>query len=207
MKTQLLIFPYNGNGLEALGCLNSDYEFIGFIDDEKKKQGKQKNGLMVFSRDAVQKYAKVKVLAVPGSPSTYLQRKKTIEGLRISHDRFATIIHPGAFVSPLAKIGFNVLIMAGVVITSNVNIGNNVCILPNSVIHHDSHVKDYCLIGSNVTIAGYSIIESNCYIGSGSAIINNIIVGEKSLVGLSTNVIKSLPAFSKVVGNPARSII
>ena len=29
---ELLIFPYNGNGLEALDCIQGQYRFIGFID-------------------------------------------------------------------------------------------------------------------------------------------------------------------------------
>lgn len=27
----LLIFPYNGNGIEALDCIGSGYQFIGFV--------------------------------------------------------------------------------------------------------------------------------------------------------------------------------
>ena len=32
MKKKLLIFPFNGNGLEALDCIDKNYEFIGFVD-------------------------------------------------------------------------------------------------------------------------------------------------------------------------------
>jgi UDP-perosamine 4-acetyltransferase len=55
-----------------------------------------------------------------------------------------------------------------------------------------------------VTIAGNTSIENNCYIGSGASVINGISIGEHSLVGMGTNVIKSIPKYSKTVGNPAR---
>jgi sugar O-acyltransferase (sialic acid O-acetyltransferase NeuD family) len=203
---QLLIFPYNGNGLEALSCLGNNFEFIGFVDDTPEKQGKNKLGFDVFERSALQKYPTAKVLAVPGSPTSFHIRKKIIDDLNLPQTRFATVIHPNANISPLAKIGHNVLIMAGVVMTSNTLIGNHICILPNTVIHHDSTVGDYTLIGSNVTIAGNSSVGENCYIGSGTSIINNISVGSKSLIGMGSNVIKPVPENAKAAGNPAKLI-
>lgn len=202
----LLIFPYNGNALEAVDCIGSNYNLIGFIDDDIEKHGVQKNGFEVFSRDILYKYPKVKLLAVPGNPLNYKFRQTIIDDLKIPHDRFATLIHSRACISKFVNIGFNVLIMAGVIITSNVVIGNHVCILPNTVIHHDDIIEDYCLIGSSVTVAGGTVLRKNCYIGSGSNIINNIEIGEKTLVGLGSNVINSIKAFSKAVGNPARII-
>ena len=93
-------------------------------------------------------------MAVPGSPASYRRRPEIISGLGVTLDRFARVIHPMARISPLARIGHNVLIMAGVVITSNAVIGNHVCILPNAVIHHDVVIDDWTLVGSNVSIAG-----------------------------------------------------
>lgn len=203
---KLLIFPFNGNAIEAIDCIGKKYELLGFIDDTKEKQGKNKFGFEVFSREKIKEFPDSKILAVPGSPQSFLLREKIISGINSNEKKFATVIHPSAKVSPFAKIGYNVLIMAGVVITSNAVIGNHICILPNSVIHHDTIIGDYTLVGSNVTIAGNVNVGKNCYIGSGSSIINGISIGEKTLIGMGTNVIKSFPANSKLVGNPARQI-
>jgi sugar O-acyltransferase (sialic acid O-acetyltransferase NeuD family) len=200
----LLIFPFNGNGLEALNCLGDSYNFIGFVDDTLEKQGKNKFGHNVFSRNALIEYPNAKVLAVPGSPTSFSIRKKIISELLISPERFAKVIHPNATVSEFAEVGNNTLIMSGVVLTSNCKIGNHVCVLPNSVIHHDSIIDDYTLIGSNVTVAGGTLINENCYIGSGTSIINGIHIGKNVLIGMGTNVIKSIPDNVKVVGNPSR---
>lgn len=202
----LLIFPCNGNGVEALDCLGDAFRLIGFIDDTPEKQGRTVHGQPVFGRDALQRWPDAYVLAVLGSPTSYRIRKKMIDGLMIPIERFATVIHPAATVSPLAVIGRNVLIMAGVVITSNSVIGNHVCVLPNTVIHHDAVIGDWSLIGSNVTIAGAAIIGENCYIGSGTSIMNGLDVGDGALVGLGSSVIKSVPAQAKIAGNPARQI-
>ncbi|MFN8700225.1 MAG: NeuD/PglB/VioB family sugar acetyltransferase [Flavobacteriales bacterium] len=202
--TQLLIFPCNGNGIEALDCLGPGIECVGFIDDTPEKQGTTAAGVPVFSRKALQDYPDAVVLAVPGSPTSFPQRDAIIASLELPASRFATVIHPGAHVSSGAAIGYNVLIMAGAVITSNARVGNHVCMLPNSVLHHDSVIGDYTLVGSQVVIAGNTEVGRKCYIGSASSLINGIRIGDHSLVGMGSNVICSLPENSKVVGNPAK---
>ena len=202
----LLIFPCNGNGIEALDCLGPAYQLAGFVDDTAEKQAEGAFGHRVFARAAFVEHADAKVLAVPGGPASYRDRRGLIEGLGIAAGRFATVIHPAARVSPLARIGHNVLIMAGVVITSNAVIGNHVCVLPNTVIHHDVTIGDWSLIGSGVTIAGGTTVGTNCYIGSGSRIINGISIGNGSLVGLGSNVIRAVATDAVVAGNPARPI-
>lgn len=203
---KLFVFPFNGNGLEAISCIDNQYELIGFIDDTKEKQGKTEIGIDVFDRNILNKYQEAKLLIVPGSPVTYKNRAKIIADFNLSAERFATVIHPNTSISKMAQIGYNVLIMPGVVLTSNCVIGNHVIILPNTVIHHDTFIDDYSLIGSNVAVAGNVHIAENCYIATGTNIINGISIGKQSLIGLGTNVTMNIPEFSKVVGNPARHI-
>jgi sugar O-acyltransferase (sialic acid O-acetyltransferase NeuD family) len=199
----LLIFPCNGNAIEALDCLGDAYRCAGFVDDAPDKQGATRYGHLVRTREALVEDPDAAVLAVPGSPTSFRSRRGVIEGLSVAEKRFARVIHPAARVSPLARIGHNVLIMAGVVVTSDAVIGNHVCILPNSVIHHGVVVGDFSLIGSNVSIAGDAAIGENAYIGSGSRIMNGIRVGDGALVGLGSNVIRSVAPGTTVAGNPA----
>lgn len=202
----LLIFPCNGNGLEALDCLGRDWRCLGFVDDTPAKQQNGAYGLPVLAREALAQNPTAKLLAVPGGPQSYTVRRKIIDGLGVNPERFATVIHPGAHVSPLAKIGRNVLIMAGAVVTSNAVIGDHVCILPNTVVHHDVVIGSWTLIGSNVCIAGSVHVGENCYIGSGTRIINGITIGDRALLGLGSNVIRSVAADTCVAGNPARPL-
>lgn len=202
----LLIFPYNGNGIEAIDCLGEQYRFIAFIDDTPDKQGTGIQGYPVLGRATLAEMPETAILAVPGSPTSYKSRRSVIEGLKVVTKRFACVIHPTARVSPMAVLGHNVLVMAGVVITSNAVIGSHVCILPNTVIHHDAIIGDWTLIGSNVTIAGQVSIGENSYIGSGCSIMNGVQIGEGALLGLGSTILKDVPAGAKMVGNPGRRI-
>jgi UDP-perosamine 4-acetyltransferase len=203
-KEKLLIFPFNGNGIEALDCLDFEkYDFVGFVDDDVEKKSLHFD---VFPRSILDKYGELLVLAVPGSPVTYSKRECVISGLNLPAKRYARVVHPGAHIGRDVHIGYNCLIMAGVVITSNARLNNHICVLPNSVIHHDVVIGDYTLIGSNVVIAGGTTIGKNCYVGSGTNVINGVQIGDYSLVGLGSNVVKSVPGNSKMSGNPAKAM-
>lgn len=206
MKKKLLIFPLGGNGLEALDCLGDEFELLGFIDDDAQKQGVHPLGFKVYGREVIQRFPESYVLLVQGGPDNFRQRPQVLDSFEIPTERFATVIHPQACVSPLAQVGYNCVIMAGVVLTFNAKLGNHVCVLPNSVIHHDTQIGDYTLIGSQVVVAGHTIIGANSYIGSNSSIINNITVGDQVLVGLGSNVIRSISSGMKIAGNPAKPL-
>ena len=202
----LLIFPCNGNGIEALDGLGTAYEMIGFVDDTPAKQSARTFGHAVHARSAFARWPEAEVLAVPGSPSSYRGRRALIEGLRLAPERFARLVHPSARISPLATIGRNVLVMAGVVVTANAEIGDHVCLLPNTVVHHDVRIGAWSLVGANVTIAGHVRIGKNCYIGSGSSLANGLAIGTGALVGLGSTVIRDVEAGASVAGNPARRL-
>jgi sugar O-acyltransferase (sialic acid O-acetyltransferase NeuD family) len=203
---ELLIFPCNGNAIEALDCVSVAYRLIGFVDDTPEKQAGTVCGHAVQPRSAFSQWPSARVLAVPGSPQSYQRRRALIEGLAVRSDRWARVIHPSARISPLATIGHNVLLMAGVVVTSNAVIGNHVVVLPNTVIHHDSRIGDWSLIGSNVTVAGNTSIGDNCYIASGSTIMDGLTIGAGTLIGLGSNVIRNAAVGSRIAGNPARPV-
>jgi sugar O-acyltransferase (sialic acid O-acetyltransferase NeuD family) len=201
---EIIIFPYSGTAIEALDCLNDNQKCIGFVSDDDNVIGKSFFGIEVYSRTIFDKHPNARVLAVNGSPTSYLKRKEIIDSLKIEKERFCSIIHPKANVSKNATIGYNVLIMGGVVITANANIGNNICILPNSVVHHGSSIGDYTLIAANATICGDVVVEENCYIGAASSIKNGLSIGQNTLVGIGANVVNTIESGKKVVGNPAK---
>ena len=70
----LLLFPCNGNAIEALDCLTDEMTPIAFVDDDPLKIGTTVCGLPVRSREALTACPTAKVLAVPGSPTSFSRR-------------------------------------------------------------------------------------------------------------------------------------
>src|SRR5690554_1803048 len=92
-RMPLLIFPCNGNGIEAVDCIGEAYRLIGFVDDTREKQESRTHGYPVLSRAALSEFADCDVLAVPGGPASFMERRRIIESLGIGFERFARVIH------------------------------------------------------------------------------------------------------------------
>jgi len=211
MHEKILLFPFGGNAREALTVIadiNKDketWDVLGFIDDNESLRGREIQGVEVLGgRDILGRYGDAKVLAVPGNPSEYLQRRKIIDELQFFPQRFATVIHPSVVCSADAEVGFNSLLTPNVVINQGSRVGNHCVILPNTVISHESSVGSYSCIGSNVSISGSVSIGEQCYIGSGVTVKDGVTIGEGSLIGIGSNVLEDVPAGEVRAGNPAK---
>lgn len=189
----------------ALNEIEEQWHVLGFIDDDPGTWGKDCCGIKVQGgRNIAEEYPDAYILAVPGNPDKFLQRRDIIEKVCAESSRFATIIHPSVVLSPDSHIGYNTLIMPNVIISCGARVGNHCVILPNTVVAHDSVIGDYCCIGANVTISGHVSIGSASYIGSGTSIRDNISIGERTLIGLGSNVVSDIQNGAVAAGNPAR---
>ena len=213
MSKKLFLFPFGGNAKEsllsllAINALRQEWDILGFLDDDPAQQGKDYCGIKVLGgREFLNRHADAFVLAVPGSPTSYLRRKSVIESLAVDTSRFAMVIHPSVVTAPDAVIGYNTLLMSNVVVSCSARVGNHCIVLPNTVIAHDSIIGDYCCVGSNVSISGTVTVGPECYIGSGTKIRESIRIGGRTLVGLGSNVISHIEQDAVAVGNPARVI-
>ncbi|MBN2452681.1 MAG: NeuD/PglB/VioB family sugar acetyltransferase [Candidatus Omnitrophica bacterium] len=213
MPKKIALFPFGGNAREALlpilaaNAKKKEWDVLGFIDDDPKVHGKDCLGVKVLGgREVLGGFPGVSVLAVPGNPKSFSRRREIIESLGLDDKRFATIIDPSVVVSPDARIGRNVLLMANVVVSCGVTIGDHCIVLPNTSILHDTVIGDYTCVGSNVSISGGVRVGAGCYIGSGSRIKESVSVKEGALIGLGANVISDIDGGVVAVGNPARVI-
>ena len=80
----ILIFPANGNGLEALDCLGTSFRCLGFVDDTPEKQRDGAWGYPVLGRSAFALHPEASVLAVPGGPKSYKARAQIVGSLGIA---------------------------------------------------------------------------------------------------------------------------
>jgi acetyltransferase EpsM len=154
----------------------------------------------------VREWPHARVVDTLGSPASFRRRPERIGALVIDHDRFETIVHPDAYLSPRCEIGPGSLVYPQVTICANVKLGTHVIILAHSVINHDCSIGDYAIVASGVCLAGRVSIGRACYVGMASAVIQDTIVGDQALIGLGSVVIHDVLSGCVVAGNPARPL-
>lgn len=130
-----------------------------------------------------------------------VQRLEREHGLR-----FATLVHPGACVSPFARIGCGVFIGAGAVIAPGVVVGDQVFINRNATIGHDTAIGPYARLHPGANVGGHVTVGRGATIGMGANIIHELVIGDEAVIGAGAAVIEDVPRGATVVGVPARAI-
>lgn len=208
MAKELIIIGAGGDGAntaEVLADIADQWSLLGFIDDDPAKHGQKINGLPVLGDTTVLgMYAQCYIVVLAGSPRDHFVKKRLVSRLGIENNRFATIVHPSAWVSRWATVGCGSVIYPGVTIMANAEIGNHVFIASKSNVGHDTRIGDYVLMSALAGVSGNVAIEEGCYIGIGSCIRESVTVGKWSIVGMGSVVVSDVPAYHVVAGNPAK---
>ena len=111
----------------------------------------------------------------------------------------------GIEIHPAAKIGKNLFIDhgMGVVIGETSEIGENVTIYHGVTLGGISPAENSL---DQVNLKRHPTIKNNVIIGSGAQVLGPITVGENARIGANTVIIKDVPKYGTMVGNPARNI-
>jgi sugar O-acyltransferase (sialic acid O-acetyltransferase NeuD family) len=119
---------------------------------------------------------------------------------------YLTAIHPSSIIAKNVIIEEGTVIMANTILNPDVKIGKHCIINSGAVIEHDCHLENYVHVSPNVALAGNVIIGEGAHIGIGACVIQGIKIGKWTKIGAGTVVIKDIPDYAVVVGNPGRVI-
>ena len=111
----------------------------------------------------------------------------------------------GIEIHPAARIGDNLFIDhgMGVVIGETAEIGNNVTIYHGVTLGGISPAENSL---DQINTKRHPTIKNNIIIGSGAQVLGPITIGENSRIGANTVILKDVPKYGTMVGNPARNI-
>ena len=185
---------------------NERFNIIGCIDDVSEMKKPELMGYRVFgSMDVLSKKAfrNAELICAVGDPGNKI---KFIKKVPARKPRFATVIHPSVNIGRSVDIGPGTIIFAGSVISAFCKIGVNVCVNYSCTISHDCVIGDNATIAPGVNLGGRVRVGDNALLGINSCCSNKITLGPWSAVGAGTVVIKDVPGYAIVVGNPHRII-
>jgi acetyltransferase EpsM len=214
MKKIIIIGGY-GNGtvvastIVDINKVSKEWEILGFLNDNEKEPINGFPVLGKIDKETISQFLKDDdIFFFYSLISTKLNYKflHKLLDLEIPTERFATVIHPTAVISDFAEIGHGVCIQPFVSVGPNVKIGNHVQIYAQSLIGHNSTLKDYTYVANNACVGASIVLEEGAYLGTNASVLENVTLGTWSLAGIGSVIIRDVPPYTKVVGNPAREI-
>ena len=96
--------------------------------------------------------------------------------------------------------------MAGAVVNPGALIGNGCIINTCASVDHDCKIEDFGHVAVGSHLAGTVTLGKRTWIGAGATITNNITICNDCMIGAGAVVIRDIPEYCTVVGNPARII-
>jgi len=212
---KLIIIGGYGNGTviaqiaEEINKVKHTWDILGFLNDFEEGHINEYPILGKVEHEVAQKYlADPDVYFFYALISIKLNFKflYKLHDLNIPLERFANLIHPNAVVSKAATMGHGVSIQAFSIVGPNATMGNFIQVYGHATVGHNCTVDDYAYITSNSIVGAHVHLKQGAFLGINSTTLDRVTIGEWSIVGQHSNVIRDVPDYTKVVGNPARVI-
>jgi len=170
MAMRLLIVGAGGHGrsLAEAARMSGRFELAGFVDDGIAPPA-QVMGLPVLGPStALAQYRDLADLAIVAVGNNKA-RENLHALLRSAGFTLASVIHPGAMVSPSAVLGPGCAIMAGAIVGTEATLGEGAIVNCGAVADHHCRVEDFGHLGVNASMAGGSVLGRGAWMQAGSA--------------------------------------
>lgn len=117
-----------------------------------------------------------------------------------------TAVHPTAYVADSVQLGEGTQVLPRAIICVDAQIGEQCIINTGASIDHECRLGQGVHLCPGVRLAGCVEIESFATLYTGAIVIPRIRIGEGAVVGAGAVVIRDVPPYTVVVGNPAREL-
>lgn len=120
--------------------------------------------------------------------------------------RFATVVHPTAYVAPSTTLGTGAYIGPLAAISPHCRIGDHVIVLQGSLVGHHAVIGDYSSLMMGANVAGSTRVGAATWIATGATVVDHVSIGSHVVVAAGAVVVKDVPDGVQVVGVPARIV-
>jgi sugar O-acyltransferase (sialic acid O-acetyltransferase NeuD family) len=209
MTKPLILVGAGGHASVLAEVLNIlQHSLVGFTDIRAADADSLLTGLNYLGDDAsvLSSHAPTAIRLVNGlgSSGEITRRAMIFKYFTTEHYQFTNIIHPTAWLSPSAKHGQGLQMLAGAIVNAGATLGENVLINSRAIIEHHCKIDNHSHIASGAVICGDCHIGHSVHVGAGAVVNQGITIGDGAIIASGAVVITDVPAGSLVAGVPAQ---
>ena len=119
------------------------------------------------------------------------------------HAFFPPLIHPAASVSPSARLGEGVVILALSSVANRSTLADGVLVGAGASLDHDSSIAQFASLGPGVHCGGNVSLGVCSAIGIGATVLHGVTIGSHSVVGAQSLATRDVSDFEVTYGVPA----
>ncbi len=143
--------------------------------------------------------------AIPAVGDNALRRRLAAKAVDAGYD-LVNAISPAAVVSPSARLGTGIAVMAGAVINADTTVGDLAVINTGATVDHDNVIGTAAFIGPRCALAGTVTVGDDAFLGVGCSVIPTVTIGAGATVGAGSLVIRNIPPGAMAYGSPTRVV-
>ena len=137
--------------------MSTQFSLAGFLDDRWPELEPVWGHPVLGKTNQIAQFATQADAAVVAIGDNTL-RRQLCEAVRASGLRLASIVHPAAVVSPQARIGQGVTLMAGALVGCEATLGDGALVNTGAIVDHHAEVRAFGHLGAGACLAGGAVL-------------------------------------------------